>query len=215
MLTKRLTKILSAVPKCDVLCDVGCDHGYVGIEVLKRDVCRQVIFCDISAPSLQKAQENCPDALKTRAQFVCQDGLDKIKCNCAVIAGMGGLEIISVLQGAESLPNTLILQPMRNQQDVRIWLAKKYKILTDEKFFDGKYYDLIVAQLGEGETLTRDEVKFGRSNIKRPNRDFKSYIEKEKQKYQQIRQACRNAQVEETYSDLCRVGQQIESEDKQ
>ena len=36
MLTKRLQKLVSVLPQCEVLADVGCDHGYVGIEALTR-----------------------------------------------------------------------------------------------------------------------------------------------------------------------------------
>lgn len=214
MLTRRLEKILSVVPECDTLADVGCDHGYVGITALARGIARQVVFCDISEPSLEKARQNCPEALKTRAQFVCRDGLGDISCNCAVIAGIGGLEIISVLQGAEVLPETLVLQPMRNQADVRQWLAERYKIVSDEKFSDGKYYDLIVAKLGCGDTLSSDEVKFGRTNLNHPHKDFKTFLQKEREKYRKIREICESREVEEKYADVCRVSEQIESEDE-
>lgn len=215
MLTVRLEKILSALPQCDTLADVGCDHGYVGIEALKRGIVRRVVFCDISEQSLQKARENCPEALKTHAEFVCRDGLGNIKCDCAVIAGMGGLEIVSVLSNAEHLPKTLILQPMRNQQSVRTWLESRCKIISDEKFFDGKYYDLIVAQLdAHGDKLTADEVKFGKTNIKRPTKDFATFLQKEREKYAKIRQACKSMDVEQKYEDICRISEQIGSEDK-
>lgn len=215
MRTVRLEKILSAMPQCDTLADVGCDHGYVGIEALKRGIAQQVIFCDISAQSLQKARENCPETLKTRAQFVCRDGLGNIRCDCVVIAGMGGLEIISVLNNAEHLPQTLVLQPMRNQEDVRKWLEKRCRITSDEKFSDGKYYDLIVAQSdANGDKLTTDEVKFGRTNIKRPTKDFATFLQKEREKYNRIRQTCKSKDVEQKYEDLCRVSEQIGSEDK-
>jgi len=215
MLTVRLEKILSVVPQCDTLADVGCDHGYVGIEALIRGIARRVVFCDVSMPSLQKARDNCPEPLKTHAEFVCRDGLGDIECDCAVIAGMGGLEIISVLNAAEHLPETLVLQPMRNQEDVRKWLEKRCKILTDEKFSDGKYYDLIVAEVNsQGDKLTADEVKFGRTNLKRPTRDFATFLQKEREKYRIIHQACKSKEVEQKYDDLCRMSEQIGSEDK-
>ena len=214
MLTVRLEKILSVVPKCNTLADVGCDHGYVGIEALDRGIVGQVVFCDISEPSLEKARQNCPEPLKTRARFVCRDGLGDISCDCAVIAGMGGLEILSILKGAERLPNMLVLQPMRNQADVRQWLSERYEIVSDEKFFDGKYYDLIVAKLGRGTALTSDEVKFGRTNIRRPNRDFQTFLQKEREKYKKIHETCKSREVEQKYADVCRISEQIESEDE-
>ena len=138
MYTKRLQKLFSALPECRLLADVGCDHGYVGIYALQKGIAERVCFSDISLPSLQKARQNCPEQYLDRAQFVCQDGLQDICADCAVIAGMGGMEIISVLKNARHLPEKLVLQPMRSQRDVREFLSEKYKILSDEKFFDGK-----------------------------------------------------------------------------
>ena len=91
MLTKRLSTIVSVLPKCNVLADVGCDHGYVGLEALNRGVAQRVVFVDVSAPSLEKARQNCPQSLTPRAEFVCRDGLGDLDADCAVIAGMGGL----------------------------------------------------------------------------------------------------------------------------
>lgn len=214
MLTKRLNKLISALPQCDTLADVGCDHGYVGIEALERNVAARVVFVDVSVQSLKKARENCPERLKTRADFVCQDGLGKIFADCAVIAGMGGLEILSVLKGAKALPQKLVLQPMRNQQNVRIWLADNYEILSDEKFFDGKFYDLIVAKRREGGcVLTEDEITFGK-NVHSPSQDFIQFLLKEKKEYEQILQQCSNAEVTASYNNVCRLLAGIREEQK-
>lgn len=206
MLTKRLSEIISVLPKCRVLADVGCDHGYVGLAALQSNVCERVIFVDISAPSLQKARQNCPEGLKTRAEFVCQDGLGNIEVDCAVIAGMGGLEVISVLEGAQTLPLYVVLQPMRNQRDVRIWLTKGYKILSDQIFFDGKFYDLIVAkQNADGCILTSEELTFGKTNLQNPSPDFVAFLEKEQKKYQQILQQCNDTEVSQKYAEICGI----------
>ena len=104
MLTKRLQQLVSALPHCNTLADVGCDHGYVGVEALARGIAKRVIFVDVSAPSLQKARQNCPTELLPCADFVCCDGLGSIVADTAIIAGMGGLETISILTNAKHLP---------------------------------------------------------------------------------------------------------------
>lgn len=203
MLTKRLSKIVSVLPKCAVLADVGCDHGYVGLEALERDIAERVIFVDVSAPSLEKARRNCKESVISRAEFVCRDGLGDICADCAVIAGMGGLEIISVLSNAKTLPANLVLQPMRNQRDVRIWLSDGYGILSDQVFFDGKFYDLIVAKRNvNGCKLTEEEVTFGKTNLEKASPDFVAFLQKEQAKYKQILQQCNDAVASRKYDEI-------------
>ena len=197
MLTKRLEKLVSVLPKCDVLADVGCDHGYVGIEALARGIAQKVIFVDVSAKSLDKARQNCPDGHLPRAQFVCCDGLGDISADVAIIAGMGGLEIISILNSAKHLPNKLVLQPMRNQRDVRSYLAQNYEILTDEKFHDYKFYDVIVAARSDKSTvLTEPELEFGKTNLERPSQDFVDYLKAEINKLKNIPIFADNAELQ-------------------
>lgn len=187
MLTKRLQKLTSVVPQCEVLADVGCDHGYVGIEALVRGIAQRVVFVDVSAPSLDKARQNCPDEYLNRAEFVCCDGLGDIVADTAIIAGMGGLETISILQAAKHLPDKLVLQPMRNQMDVRAYLARNYEITLDFKFHDYKFYDLIVAKKCDKPTqLTDLELKFGKTNLTQPSQDFLDYLQAEITKLQSI-----------------------------
>lgn len=197
MLTKRLQKIVSAIPECQTLADVGCDHGYVGIAALKSGRAQHVVFTDISAPSLSKAKINLPSELSDRASFVCRNGLGNIVADCAVIAGMGGLEIMSVLVGADTLPEFLVLQPMKNQYELRRFLLAEYNIVADELFFDGKFYDLIAAKrrCGERQQLTETELRFGKDNLRCPSQDFRLFIRREQEKYNTILQQCSDADV--------------------
>lgn len=195
-MSKRLQTIVSEIPRCNVLCDVGCDHGYVGIQALNSGAVKRVVFVDISSACLNKARLNCDKRLIRQAEFVCQDGLGNIECDCAVIAGMGGLEIISVLDGAKTLPQHLVLQPMRNVADVRKTLCKNYKIQKDFKFYDGKFYDLIVAELCKnGDELSERELAWGRTNLENPSQDYIDFLKKEQQKLAKIRLTCGDADV--------------------
>ena len=193
----RLTKIVSLIPNCDTLADVGCDHGYVGIEALTTGRAKRVIFVDISTPSLDKARLNCPREHRQQAQFVCQDGLGQLAVDVAVIAGMGGLETISILQESTSLPQNLVLQPMRNQRDVRKYLQSNYRIVVDVKFFDGKFYDLIYAvRCNTPDKLTELELEFGKTNFVNPTQDFQKFLATEQSKLTTILQGCNDGEVE-------------------
>ena len=192
----RLNKLVALIPACELLADVGCDHGYIGIEALRLGKAKHVAFTDISRPSLNKARSNCPQQFKDVASFHCQDGLGEIEADCVIIAGMGGLEIISILKQAKHLPCKLVLQPMRNQRDVRIYLTDNYEIVTDVKFFDGKFYDAIVAQKCDNPTeLTESELEFGKTNIQQPSQDFVNFLHLELNKLNKILECTSDAEV--------------------
>ena len=214
MLTKRLEKLVSVLPQCEVLADVGCDHGYVGIEALRRGIAKQVIFVDVSAKSLLKARQNCDAELLHRASFVCRDGLGDVKADCALIAGMGGLETISILNAAEHLPNLLVLQPMRNQRDVRSFVAENYEIVLDEKFHDYKYYDVIVAKkCDKPEKLTENELEFGKTNLENPSQDFEDFLNAEISKLQSIPVFAHNGDLQARVKLLRQVLLQIQKKE--
>lgn len=201
-MSKRLQKILSAIPVCNTLADIGCDHGYIGIGALQANICQRVLFVDISAPSLQKASTALPVQFKPRAEFFVQDGIGNLQCDCAVIAGMGGLETISILKNTASLPSWLVLQPMRNQTDLRQYLLGQYNIVSDSKFADGKFYDLIVAKKSTSkQALSQLELTFGLTNIASPSQDFVQFLLVEQAKAQNILQHCPTAPVSQ-YLDM-------------
>lgn len=214
MLTPRLQRLVSALPQCDTLADVGCDHGYVGIEALTRGIAKRVIFVDVSAKSLKKARQNCPSEFLSQAEFVCCDGLGDIVADTAIIAGMGGLETISILSSAKHLPDMLVLQPMRNQRDVRSYLTERYEITTDYKFYDYKFYDLIVAKKCDKCTkLTEMELEFGKTNLTCPSPDFKHYLQTELTKLKSIPVFKNNAELQQRVGLLEEIRAQIEKKE--
>ena len=126
-MTDRLNKIFNAIPKTKTFADVGCDHGYIAKEMLDSGKCEVAIISDVSAKCLKKAETLLNDyVLENKAIPIVSDGFKQLpKVDTALIAGMGGREIISIIEGAKSLPETLILQPMKNCQEVRTLLLHK------------------------------------------------------------------------------------------
>jgi tRNA A22 N-methylase len=100
---------------------------------------------------------------------------------------MGGQEIISILQKAKSLPQKLVLQPMKNVQDVRkLVIEQGYKVLVDKIFKSGKiFYNILSLEKGY-DYLTSEEIEFGRDNLKNPTEDFIQFIKSEIFKLKQI-----------------------------
>ena len=174
-MTERLNIIFENIPLCEVFADVGCDHGYIAKAMLKSGKAQKVIASDISAKCLQKAKDGLAEEIsQNKAECVVSNGFENIPfCDCALVAGMGGEEIISIIESAKSLPNTLVLQPMKNCDKVRLCAVRAgYKIEKDFVFKSaGKFYDLIVLIKGK-DLLTDDEVEFGRTNLTQKGQAF-------------------------------------------
>lgn len=167
-MTERLKEILQNIPTCDWFADVGCDHGYIAKAMLDCGKCRRVVISDVSAKCLEKAKKLLEAELADgSAQAVVSDGFKLIPTvDCALIAGMGGQEIIKILKAAPFLPQSLVLQPMKNQPSVREYVVGAgYRVLKDYTFYSGgEYYTLMVLEAGK-DVLTDDEIEWGRTNL--------------------------------------------------
>ena len=186
-MTDRLIEIFSLIPNCETFADIGCDHGYISYAMLKEKKAKKVVFSDVSAKCLKKAQDLLDTFVKNgSAEGFVSNGFSSLpEVEVSLIAGMGGEEIISIINSAPFLPKTLILQPMKNSEKVRALLIEKgYKIEKDYTFYsDGKYYDLILATVGK-DSLTEEELFFGRTNLlERPV----AFIEKWQSKKEEIK----------------------------
>ncbi len=183
-MTKRLQIILDNVEKCNIFADIGCDHGYLTKGVLDLGKCEFAYFSDISKACLSKAEELLKDYVeKNMAKGVVSNGFEMLEeVDFALIAGMGGEEIISILKNARFLPRKLLLQPMKNVDKLRRFLIETgYGIKKDFCFLDVKFYDLILCEKGQ-DSLTEEEIIFGRDNIVSPLKpDFVARLKAEKE----------------------------------
>ena len=183
MITKRQQEICSCIDKCNIVADVGCDHGKIGGHLLKSGIAQRVIFCDISYKSLSKAKKFIDENNLYGAEFICQDGLKDIIADVAIIAGMGGHEILKIIAEAEHKPEKLIIQPMSDCVEVRKKLSKDYKFIKDYLIFDGNKYYNIMSLIKGSDIFTEKELEFGRTNIHSPSEDFMRYLKREYERY--------------------------------
>ncbi len=181
-MTERLSKIFELLAECEVFADIGCDHGYIAKAMLEKAKCKKVIISDISAKCLSKAENLLSRYIVLNmAESVVSDGFDNISgCDQALIAGMGGEEIVSIINRAKEqkkLPKRLVVQPMKNCDKVRLCAVNAgYKVDYDKVFKSGgKYYNLIVFTFGK-DNLTDEEIQFGRDNVRLLPSDFKDMI---------------------------------------
>ena len=178
-MTERLKEIFSSIPDGEVFADVGCDHGYIAKEMIKGGKCKKAIISDISEKSLNKAKTLLSREIAAgKVIAVVSDGLKNLPdCDVALIAGMGGEEIIKILTEAPFLPEKLVLQPMKNVRKVREFaVGIGYAVMIDRVFSEGyMFYDLISLKKGE-DTLTEEEKEYGRTNLTEPSAAFKKKI---------------------------------------
>ena len=188
-LSTRLENIVNLCDNVKCIADIGCDHGYVSAELILSNKCVKVIATDISPRSLDKAIKFC-DSLNINSYISFREGdgfnviykADKVKQ--AVISGMGGMEIINILQNNpfKKLKN-FVLQPMRDTIKLREYLVEnKFKIVYDYLVFeDGIFYNVIKVKKGKTD-LTPLEMYFGKDNFDFNTQIFKEYLLSEKQK---------------------------------
>lgn len=201
-MTERLRVIVDLLPKCKIFADIGCDHGYLSQSMLRLNKCEKVMFSDISAKCLSKATALLQEYIENgKAKGYVSDGFVKgERFDLALIAGMGGVEICSILDNAEFLPERLALQPMKNVSLVREKVVSLgYKILTDKKFkASNKFYDIIVTEKGE-DRLTAEELEFGRTNLLERGAHFTEWVNvtvKKLQKYSEREDISPNSKVQ-------------------
>ena len=184
-MTGRIKEICSNLPVVGCLADVGCDHGYCTKYAFDHHLCERAYISDISAGILEKAQKLLAKEIGAGKCIPCVgDGLQKIgACDCVLLAGLGGEEIIRILS-ERALPAQFVLQPMRNSEKVRAFLlARGAKIERDYTFGDGGYYyDLITGTGSGGDTYSDYEILFGRENLKRLPEAFLKRLFEEREK---------------------------------
>ncbi len=163
----RFDILYNLIDSGEIFADVGCDHGIISKMVLDGGKYKKVILSDVSKKSLDKAI-NLLQGYGERAEFILSNGFENYLTipDGAIIAGMGGEEIIKILSG-KILPNSLVLAPQKNTDKVRRFLLDNgYKILKDFTFYSqGKFYDAIKAEKGE-DFYAPMEILFGRDNLK-------------------------------------------------
>ena len=165
----RIKKLCAYLSPCDTFADVGCDHGYCTQYMLKNMLCKKAIISDISEKCLSKAQQLLKDYVEeSKCIPVCCSGLKNIdsSVDLVLIAGMGGEEIIAILEDAY-IPKNFVLQPMKNVREVREYLQKCGAEITRDDVFEsgGKYYFVLCGKkYGNKNMYTPAELEFGRGD---------------------------------------------------
>ncbi len=150
----RLNAVLQELDYVDTFADIGTDHGKLVVGAVLCNRAKKAYAIDISEKCLKKAKELAFEkGVEEKITFYIGDGFAPLsnRVNIAVAAGMGGLEIIKILQNEKScLVDKFILVPHQDGYLLRKYLKENnFYIEKDYVVFDGKFYDIIVAVRGE------------------------------------------------------------------
>jgi tRNA (adenine22-N1)-methyltransferase len=186
---KRLESIVELCPTVKKIADIGCDHGYVTCELVLEDKAQMVIATEKSAECLNKAV-SLADAINITPfiSFRQGDGFEPItkydKINFAIIAGMGGAEIIKILKKKPKRLYDFVLQPMSDVILLRQYLIEnKFNIVVDKLVKEGdKFYNVIRVTKGRCKPLADLELYFGKTNFTENYEVFYEYLTKQQKK---------------------------------
>lgn len=143
-LSIRLSMVLGLAPEGNSrLIDVGSDHGLLALEALKKNLVSRVVCTDIHKAPAEKSRICLSMAgYSSVSEVYCTDGLKGVPLeenDSVVIAGMGGLNIIEIIEEAkatniEDIFKTVsfILQPQKSTDLVRKYLSENGFEIVDE-----------------------------------------------------------------------------------
>ena len=178
MLSKRLEAVASLITT-DSIIDVGCDHGYLIISAFEDQGILKAYAIDNKKGPIDSAIHNLKNKVYfDKVVFSLSDGISEIGSDteCVVIAGMGGMLISEILDKDLKNVKRLILEPNRDQKEVRMKISKLGFIITNEKivFEKGKYYEIIVCDRSDEKIEYTDmELEFGPCLLKEKSLYFK------------------------------------------
>ena len=157
-LSKRMQSVADMIQPCDAVGDIGCDHAFVSIYLVEQHRAKRVIASDVRRGPIAIAKRNVEAMnLSDQIEIRMGDGLDTIvpgEVNAVVLAGMGGMLMIDILERGEAVVarcDQLVLQPQSDIEKVRRYLAEKGYHLADEQMLidAGKYYNLLDVRVHE------------------------------------------------------------------
>lgn len=156
-LTPRLQAVAGLVPPCQCMADIGTDHGYVPLYLLQAGRIQRAVASDINEGPARRAEAHCKREQAGRLVSVrVGPGLSPLRpgeAEGAVIAGMGGLMICSILEEGAAMADTLawfVLQPQNHVGDLRQWLADHGYVIVNEVLAAEKHwlYQVLLVQHG-------------------------------------------------------------------
>ena len=186
-LPERLSVIAGFIKKNASVIDVGTDHGFLPVYLAQNYLTCRIIATDISEGSLSAARRTASKhGVTDRIKFVQTpglEGLQDLKINTIVIAGLGGETIAEILAGATWIIERkikLILQPQSKIDELCGFLRLYGYVFNDAEIVrdNGRYYVVMVANTGKSDlSLLSPEIELYSMLAKKNNPMFINYLD--------------------------------------
>lgn len=170
-LPARLEYVFSLTEISRLSVDVGTDHGKLAAALVLSGRAERAIASDVKEGPLSKAEELISKlGLADKVELRLADGLQGLETSGvdqAIIAGMGGELIASIIAAAPWVKESrvhLVLQPMTTMPELRRFLCEEgFTILRQGAVLeDGKPYEVLTARYdGAERACTADGSEIG------------------------------------------------------
>jgi len=176
MLDNRLSAALSFIDEEDFVSDVGADHGYLSKAILDKGS-KYVQVIENKIGPLNNAKKTLEGY--NNVEFSLSSGFDNLskKVDTAVICGMGGLNIVKIIDDNLSkvkLLKKLILGPNSKVYELRLYLYKNGFSIVDEVIAidDCHFYNIMKVEPKEVNNYSIEELIFGPTLLKKQSNEF-------------------------------------------
>lgn len=154
-LSKRLEAVANFVfIKNGCIADIGTDHGYLPVYLVQSGQCSRAVAMDVKPGPLERARQHiAQNQLEQLIQVRLSNGFSALKrreADSAVIAGMGGMSVIQILEnGLAQLSDIkeLVIGAQSDLAKVRKFLYRHRLYIDREElvYEDGKFYPILHA----------------------------------------------------------------------
>jgi tRNA (adenine22-N1)-methyltransferase len=192
-LTERLQLTASKIKRGSFPADIGTDHAYIPIYLVENGICKKVVATDVRKGPIERARKNVRLCGFAESILIKQGyGLSPIAeddVDCAILAGMGGHLICSILEKGRDKANQIdyfVIQPMQFASIVRKYLyyngyaiydeslakegAKIYQVLSVEhgcdKIDDDIYFEIGKKLIEKKDPLLMDYIEYSMDQIR-------------------------------------------------
>ncbi|SHJ79641.1 tRNA (adenine(22)-N(1))-methyltransferase [Desulfofundulus thermosubterraneus] len=197
-LAKRLKAIATYVPPGTVVADIGTDHALLPIYLVAKGICPKAVATELNAGPYRSARTAVHlQGLDGKIDVRQGDGLRPLlpgEAQVIVLAGLGGNTIRQILAAAPEVlaaVRRLILQPMVDAGDLRLWLVEEGWRLLDETLVveDGHLYVILVAEPGREKVSDPFLLEIGPRLVEKKHPLLPAYLSKLMAEYQRVLKA--------------------------
>lgn len=190
-LSVRLQAVADMITRGSRVADIGTDHGYIPIYMTLYELSPYAYAMDVNKGPLQRAENNIKlYGLEDKVETRLSDGMSALKAGEAdtvVIAGMGGLLTIRLLQNAADLLTDikeLVLSPHSDVKLVREYILDNgFDIVQENMVIDeGKFYPILRIAHAAGIRPDETGLMFGQKLLDSHDQTLYRYLIKEQDK---------------------------------